>query len=71
MATPKYIKMKAEQLERALNMVAKLSNEIEDWYGKKTDEYEACEFYCEFHLDNPWEFRLTEVLEELDSVSDR
>ena len=33
MAAPKYIKAKAEALGRALDQVARLSNELEAWYG--------------------------------------
>ena len=68
MAAPKYIKAKAEALSRALDQVAKLSNELEAWYATKTDDYSAQDFYYNERLDIPWEFNL--VLEELDNAAD-
>lgn len=70
MAAPKYIKDKAEQLDRALNKVAKLAFDLESWYESKTDTYAANEFFSEEHLDNPYEFDLDSVLEALDKAAD-
>lgn len=70
MAAPKYIKAKAEALSRALDQVAKLSNELEAWYATKTDDCAAQDFYHNEHLDIPWEFNLASVLEELDNAAD-
>ena len=70
MTAPKYIKAKAEALSRALDQVAKLSNELEAWYATKTDDYAAQDFYCGEHLDIPWEFNIASVLEELDNAAD-
>lgn len=71
MAAPKRIVKKAEQLERALNAVDRLSAELEEWYASKTDEYVAMEFFCDYRLDIPYEFNLQDVLEALDEVADQ
>lgn len=71
MAAPKRIVKKAEQLERALNAVDRLSAELEEWYASKTDDSLAMEFFCDYHLDVPYEFDLRSVLEALDEVADQ
>lgn len=71
MAAPKRIIKKAEQLERALNAVNRLSTELEEWYASKTDEYAAMEFFCDYRLDIPYEFNLQDVLAALDEVADQ
>lgn len=70
MAAPKYIKAKAEQLERALDAVSRLSAELEDWYAGKTDDYAAQDFFHDQALDIPYEFNLASVLEALDKAAD-
>lgn len=70
MTAPKYIKAKAEALDRALGQVAKLSNELEAWYASKTDDYAAQDFYNEQRLDMPWEFDLESLMVELDKAAD-
>lgn len=70
MAAPKYIKAKAEQLERALDAVNKLSTELEEWYAGKTDDYAAQDFFHDEALDIPYEFNLESVLEALDKAAD-
>lgn len=68
MAAPKYIKAKAEQLARALAKVDQLSDELERWYASKEGWEMGQEFFHNQHLDNPWEFRLADVLEALDEA---
>ena len=71
MAAPKRIIKKAEQLERALNAVDRLSAELEEWYASKTDDVQAMEFFCDYRLDIPYEFNLQDVLEALNEAADR
>lgn len=71
MAAPKRITKKAEQLERALDAVNRLSTELEEWYASKTDDYAAQDFFHDEALDIPYEFNLESVLAALDEVADR
>lgn len=70
MTAPKHIQEKAAQLNKALARVAKLSQEIEDWVGSKTDDDYAQQFVYEARLDMPYEFNLDEVLDMLNEVAE-
>ncbi len=71
MAAPKYIRDKAEQLDKALNRVAKLSFDLQNYYESKTDAERGQQFFYEQRLDIPWEFDLQSVLHALDEVSEQ
>lgn len=64
---PQNIKKKALQLEKALDRVATLANEIEAWAEKNGAE--PCEFFRDNRLDMAYEFDLSYLLENLDKVA--
>jgi len=68
MTAPKTIQNKARQLARALDQVARLSSEIEEWAVKKGADGD--DFFYENRLDILWEFDLAHTLEALDMVAD-
>ena len=67
MAAPKYIKAKAEQLDKALAQVRKLNAELIEWADKQGED--GYDFACESNLDNAYEFDLWNVLAELDKIA--
>lgn len=69
MAAPKYIKAKAEQLDRALAQVRKLNAEIIEWVDRQGED--GYDLACELGLDNAYEYDLECVLRDLDEVADR
>ena len=69
MAAPKSIQAKAIALSKALDRVAKLSSELEEWYAGKTSDEEAQDFFHSYSLDIPWEFNLEETIEALNEAS--
>ena len=70
MAAPRSITYKAEQLAKALDKVNKLSTELEEWFANKTNDEAAMEFFYGEHLDSPYEFDLSSLLEELNGAVD-
>lgn len=64
---PQNIKTKALQLEKALNRVADLANEIETWAEKHGAE--GTQFFNDNRLDMAYEFDLSYLLENLDKVA--
>ena len=68
MAASKSIKKKAEQLSKALDLVARLASDIEDYADKHG--VDGQQFFYENRLDMVYEFNLGELLENLDKVAD-
>lgn len=64
---PKSIQAKAYQLEKALNKVAKLANEIEEYAEKNGAD--PSEFFRDNRLDMAYEFDVNYLLENLDKVA--
>ena len=64
---PQNIKTKALQLEKALNRVADLASEIEAWAEKHGAE--GTQFFYDNRLDMPYEFNISDLLENLDKVA--
>lgn len=68
MAAPKYIHEKAKRLQKALDQVAKLNSDIIQWCDDKN--VDGLDIACEYQLDNPYEFDLKGLHEELDTIAD-
>lgn len=64
---PKSIQAKAHQLEKALNTVAKLAGELEEYAEKNGAD--PCEFFSDNRLDMVYEFDVSYLLESLDKVA--
>lgn len=67
MTAPKYIQAKAKQLHNAMNLVAQLAGEIEEWVGKH-DGVDGSDFFYENKLDMVYEYDLGTTLRNLDLV---
>ena len=68
MAAPKYIHEKAERLQKALDTVAKLTDEIEQWCDSKN--VNGYDITYTFKLDNPYEFDLKGLHGVLNTIAD-
>lgn len=70
MAAPKYIIAKAERLGKALDLVAQLAQELEDYADSKIGYELANDFFHNCSLDNPYEFNLAETIEALNEIAE-
>lgn len=68
MAAPKYIHEKVNRLQKALIQVANLTDDIIQWCDDKN--VDGLDIACEYQIDNPYEFDLKGLHEELDTIAD-
>ena len=67
---PAYIINDLEKLNKHLDKVADLAQDIETWVEKNTDK-DSYDFFCENHLDNPYEFDIKYTKAELERIASR
>lgn len=67
---PAYIINDLEKLNKHLDKVADLAQDIETWVEKNTDK-DSFDFFCENHLNNPYEFDIKYTKAELERIASR